>query len=258
VHLHDGQSHQQEASMQIAQDSLYRLLRQWLWLLISAVLLPACSNGGSSADVDPAPAAPPVIVSAPSALSVPEGSTATFSVAASGSALSYQWRKGSSDVAGAVGTSFTTSANALTNSGDVYSVVVSNSGGSVTSAAAVLTVSAVAPTVVRQPTRAEVIAGQVASFEIEATGSAPLTIQWLRSGTAIAGANGARYSTAATQTADNGAVYSAIVTNVAGTATSAGAELRVTPAINPPSIVTMPQSLSVNVGQSAVLTPTEN
>jgi alpha-tubulin suppressor-like RCC1 family protein len=238
-----------EADMQIARNSRARLLCQWLWLLIAAVLLPACSNGGGG-DPEPAPA-PPVIVTPPGAVSVPEGSTATFSVVASGSALSYQWKKGSTNIASADGASYTTPPNALSNNGDAYSVVISNSAGTATSAAAVLTVRAVAPLVVRQPAPVAVTAGQVASFQIEATGSAPLAIQWMRSGAAIVGANSARYSTPATQLADDGATFSATVANAAGTATSASADLRVTAATEPPSIVSMPQSLSVNVGQTA-------
>jgi hypothetical protein len=74
---------------------------------------------------------------------VTAGQTATFSVAASGTApLSYQWQMNNSNITGATGASFTTPATTTANSGETFRVVVSNSAGSVTSNAATLTVTA--------------------------------------------------------------------------------------------------------------------
>lgn len=86
---------------------------------------------------------PPTIQSQPSDRTVTAGQTATFSVTATGSVpLSYQWQKGTTAISGATSASYTTPATTLGDSGSAYSVVVSNSVGSVTSGSAKLTVNA--------------------------------------------------------------------------------------------------------------------
>ncbi|WP_098457829.1 Ig-like domain repeat protein [Flavimobilis soli] len=89
----------------------------------------------------------PKITRQPAAVSVVDGSKATFTVAATGGGkLAYQWqRKNASgswaDVAGATSSSYALTA-ALAAHGTEYRAVVSNEVGSVTSAAARLTVTA--------------------------------------------------------------------------------------------------------------------
>lgn len=83
----------------------------------------------------------PTITTQPASLFVFEGSGATFSVAASGTApLSYQWRRNGVDLSGANGTSYTLANAQLADSGASFSVLVSNSAGSATSNGALLTV----------------------------------------------------------------------------------------------------------------------
>jgi len=84
----------------------------------------------------------------------------------------------------------------------------------------------VAPSVVDQPKSLSVAVGQTATFTVTATGTAPLTYQWRKNGTAIAGATSASYTTPATTASDNGAKYSVVVSGV-GTATSLDATLLV-------------------------------
>ena len=88
----------------------------------------------------------PTITAQPTSRSVAAGSNTTFTVAATGTAtLSYQWFKNSlTAIAGATAASLTLNNVNTTHSGD-YTVVVSNSVGSVTSNAANLNVTA-APT----------------------------------------------------------------------------------------------------------------
>lgn len=75
------------------------------------------------------------------------GQAPTFSVTASGTVpLAYQWRRNGSNV-GTSAATYTTPATTVADSGAVYSVVVSNAYGSATSAGAVLTVNAAAPTI---------------------------------------------------------------------------------------------------------------
>ncbi len=84
----------------------------------------------------------PAIAAQPQALSVIAGQTATFAVTASGSPTpSYQWRRNGSAISGATAASYTTSATTAADSGAQFTVVVSNRAGSVTSAAATLTVA---------------------------------------------------------------------------------------------------------------------
>lgn len=87
-----------------------------------------------------APAAPS-ITTQPANQSVTAGQTAMFSVSATGTALSYQWQRNGTDIQGATGSSYTTPATTSADNGAMYRVVVSNPGGSVTSGAALLTVT---------------------------------------------------------------------------------------------------------------------
>lgn len=89
---------------------------------------------------------PPTIGGQPADLTLNVGANASFSVAATGSSLQYQWRKGGANLANG-GNIFGATAATLNVSGvqtgdaGNYSVVVSNPGGSVTSSNAVLTVT---------------------------------------------------------------------------------------------------------------------
>jgi Bacterial Ig-like domain/YDG domain/Immunoglobulin I-set domain len=74
------------------------------------------------------------------------GDSVTFSVTASGTSLSYQWRKNGSNIGGATSSSYTIASVAVGDAGS-YDVVVSNSCGGATSNAAVLTVNKITPTI---------------------------------------------------------------------------------------------------------------
>lgn len=67
------------------------------------------------------------------------GSAAIFEVGATGQQLSYQWQKGTTDIPGATEATFTIPAVRLSDAGE-YRCVITNPGGSVTSAYAQLTV----------------------------------------------------------------------------------------------------------------------
>jgi sugar lactone lactonase YvrE len=104
--------------------------------------LTACGGGGGSGTPPPPPPPPPVITAQPAALTVNTGSAATFTVAATG-ASSYQWERNDQAIAGANAASYTLSPATSANNGDSFTVMVTNAGGSVTSAAAVLRVTGV-------------------------------------------------------------------------------------------------------------------
>ena len=179
---------------------------------------------------DSAVAIAPTITTAPGNQTVTAGQTATFTVVAAGTApLSYQWQKNGANIAGATGASYTTPATATSDSGSTFDVVVSNTAGTATSAAATLTVSPtpVAPTVTTPPANQTVTAGQTATFTVVAAGTAPLSYQWQKNSAAIGGATSSTYTTPATATSDNGAQFTVVVSNAAGSATSSAATLTV-------------------------------
>ncbi|MDO8595436.1 MAG: immunoglobulin domain-containing protein, partial [Sulfuricaulis sp.] len=114
----------------------------------------AVSNGAgttwSSAVVLVVNATAPTIATQPQPQTVNAGQNASFTVVASGTApLTYQWRKGGvalldgGAISGAILAALTLTGTVAANAGN-YDVVVSNDGGSVTSATAALTVN-VAP-----------------------------------------------------------------------------------------------------------------
>ena len=83
----------------------------------------------------------PVISTQPVSQSVTAGSSVSFTVVAYGAAtLTYQWRKDGTAISGATSASYTISSAATTDAGS-YDVVVTNSKGTATSSAAILTVS---------------------------------------------------------------------------------------------------------------------
>ena len=87
----------------------------------------------------------PAITAEPASRTVTAGQTANFSVTASGTApLTYQWRMNGTAISGATSSSYTTPATTISENASQFTVVVSNSAGSATSTAAVLTVNAAA------------------------------------------------------------------------------------------------------------------
>jgi hypothetical protein len=84
----------------------------------------------------------PAISAQPGNKTVNLGQTASFSVTATGTApLSYQWRKNGEVISGATAATYTTGAATLLDHAAVFTVVVSNSAGSVTSSGATLTIN---------------------------------------------------------------------------------------------------------------------
>jgi hypothetical protein len=86
------------------------------------------------------PVQPPQITSQPSAQTIGIGRQGALSVGASGSGLAYQWRLNGADILGATGSSLSLKDANFGNAG-LYTVVISNGGGAVTSAVAVVNIS---------------------------------------------------------------------------------------------------------------------
>ena len=159
------------------------------------------------------------------------GQTATFKVTASGTGpFSYQWYLNGVAISGATSSSYTTGTTTGSQNGSIFTVAVTNAGGTVMSAPYILTVNT-PPTFTVQPASQTVFVGQAATFALTATGTAPLTYQWYLGGSAISGATASSYTTPVTMILGDSSVYSVIVTNAAGTATSAMASLTVAPLV---------------------------
>jgi len=173
----------------------------------------------------------PVIDGQPQDQNVNQTSNAVFSVVATGTpAPAYQWRKNGIPLGGATGASYTV-ANAQPSHVGSYSVVVSNIAGLVTSEDALLTVN-MAPAITAQPQDQNVNQGGSAVFSVLATGTPTPAHQWRKNGTPLGGATGASYTVTNAQPADAGS-YSVVVSNIAGTVTSADALLTVTQSSKP-------------------------
>jgi hypothetical protein len=178
---------------------------------------------------------PPSVTTQPSNQTAAVGGTATFTVHATGSSpLRYQWSKDGVPISGATSPTYTTEVVAISDDGSMYSVLVSNSAGDVTSDPARLSVTpssvATPPSITTQPSNQTAAVGSTATFTVLAAGSTPLRYQWLEDGVPIAGATAATYTTSVVALTDDGEMYSVLVSNSAGNATSAAARLTVTPA----------------------------
>lgn len=177
----------------------------------------------------------PLIITQPQNQTNAVGTTATFSVEATGTPpLIYQWR------AYASGTSFTNIPGATNNTlilSNVqtstanfrYAVAVSDAAGSVTSILARVTVLA-PPTITSQPQGPAyaVSLGVTVTFQVAATGAAPLSHQWRLNEQALTGKTNFSLTVSNVQTTDAGS-YSVLVTNVSGSVTSLVATLIVDP-----------------------------
>ena len=160
----------------------------------------------------------PAISTQPAAQSVVVGQTASFSVTATFTGpTTYQWLKNGSNISGATSSTYTTPVTVIGDNGAVFTVVVSNSAGTATSSNATLTVIT-APAISTQPAAQSVVVGQTASFSVTASVHRHLlTYQWRKNGSNISGATASTYTTPATAIGDDGAVFTVVVSNSAGT-----------------------------------------
>ncbi len=81
--------------------------------------------------------------------------------------------------------------------------------------------------ILTQPQDTSVKLGRRARFSVKASGAQPLTYQWKKNGTAIAGATQTNYTTPPTSTQDNGAIFFVTVSDSGGSITSNNATLTV-------------------------------
>ena len=199
----------------------------------------------------------PSFFTQPVSQTVAEGSSVTFSTSASGTPNpTYQWYFNGTAIAGATGPAFNISSAQITSAG-LYTVVLTNSAGSVTSAPASLTVSVAhtAPVILNQPKSQTVLLGSAVLFTVTVQENLGVTYQWYFNGTAIAGATSAAYTITSASASQAGS-YTVSVNNTDYSVASNVANLTVTVPSSAPSITQQPQSESVNLGSGATFTVT--
>jgi hypothetical protein len=155
------------------------------------------------------------------------GHSVQFSVIADGTApLHYQWYKGISSIGGANGTAYSFICTPADDN-TTYSVVITNSVGSITSSVVVLLVStglqidAPLTSIIRN-------VGSSAAFKIVAEGALPITYQWHKGDTTpISGATNQTLWLKNVQPGDDGSTYYASVINPYTSINSAPATLNV-------------------------------
>lgn len=177
----------------------------------------------------------PLISVGPQSLTVTQGGAAQFTVnAVSATPLSYQWRKGGSDIGGATSASYSIPATQLSDAGS-YTVVVTNAAGSVESAAATLTVNALpaAATITQQPQSQTIFSGYTVTLGVSVTppsGATVTSYQWFQNGSLFQNfttslTNSSSISVSAPGTGSSNNYYVVIGTSNGGTITSATATI---------------------------------
>ena len=125
----------------------------------------------------------PAITAQPSDTTVTAGQSATLSVTATGSSLTYQWLKGDLEIPNATSASLSFASTKESDTGS-YRVRIGNTGGSLLSAPAVLTVTpgVTSPKLTVTPTNTVVHGGAPLVLRAVATGAGPFTWTWTRDG----------------------------------------------------------------------------
>jgi sugar lactone lactonase YvrE len=183
-------------------------------------------SGPGTLSVEPVAAGAINITARPLSQNVETGQSATFSITATGSGLTYRWLKNGTPIAGATSPSYTIPS---AQAGDVatYTVEVTSAGTTRSASARLAVGTAVPLAITSQPAAANVAEGQNAVFTVEAVGS-NLSYQWSKNGTAISGATTNTLTLVAVKPADAGS-YTVRVTSSTGAVTSVPATLTVGP-----------------------------
>jgi len=200
----------------------------------------------------------PAIVTSPGNVTVLAPAPANFTVAATGSTLSFQWQIAASGTAPFVNLangnaisgagSPTLSINPTIGSldGSLVRCVVSNVVGNVISAPAHLTVNT-PPSIVIQPASFSVPPGSQATLSVVAVGTPPLAYQWKKGSVVVSGVSA--NLTLDNVGSDSAGSYTVTIKNNFGTVTSNAAIflVGVLPTIaTPPTAVTVTASASAN------------
>ncbi len=150
---------------------------------------------------------PVSIVQQPASQGVFQGVAATFAVQVSGTGpFTYRWQKNGADIPGeAAAQPSLVIGNVIEADEGAYSVRVTNSVNSVTSAAAALLVGTATPKIVSQTPSQIVAVGSAVTLQADVIGLPPLAYQWFKAGRPVKGATAATLTLPAAQIKDAGA-----------------------------------------------------
>ncbi|MBK9247627.1 MAG: immunoglobulin domain-containing protein [Ignavibacteria bacterium] len=189
---------------------------------------------------------PPAFTLPPADTAVCKGTTATLHCNATGSILTYQWKKNGTNITGATSPVLNFPAVTVADTGDYTITVSGKCTPSQTSNPAHLRFIT-APTVTVQPRDTLECIGQTAIFTVEATGSG-LTYQWRKNGKNIENAFGNNYVINGVTAAD-ASNYDVVITNSCDlVSTSKAAVLKIRDAV---AITSQPRDTSVQTNLTA-------
>jgi len=219
----------------------------------NVVISGTCSPTNTSSNISLSLYVTPIITTAPANQTVCVGNSANFSVVASGTALTYQWRKGTTNISGATSSLFTISSAAITDTASNYNVVVSGTCSPSSTSSNVYLIVNTAPSITSAPANQTVCAGSSASFSVVATGTA-LTYQWRIGTVNISGATSSSFTINTVSISDAATNYNVVVSGTCSPAsTSSNVSLTVNAA---PAISSAPTNQSVCVGNFATFSVT--
>jgi hypothetical protein len=181
----------------------------------------------------------PAITTQPAPRTAIAPATATFTVAATGHPLAYQWQdETGANIPGATSAFYTTPATTVAFNGKSYRVVVSGFGGTVTSNPASLSVSAAA-TIITQPVGQAIALGAPLNLSVVAAGApASFSYQWFLNDYPISGASSASYTKTAALT-DTGTYFVQVSNGTGGLVQSISVPVTVTQVQTVSGVVTM-------------------
>jgi gliding motility-associated-like protein/uncharacterized repeat protein (TIGR01451 family) len=210
----------------------------------NVVVMGTCSNDTSinaSLSVNPVT----LITSEPVDQTACVGDSISFTVAATGNGLTFQWRKGIINIVGATNDTLTIDPVALTDAALNYNVVVMGICSNDTSVNASLTVNT-ATVITTQPLDQTVCVGDSMSFTVAATGNG-LAFQWRKGIVNIIGATNDTLTIDPVTLTDVASDYNVVITGTCSNITSTNASLSVNTAT---IILTEPVNQTICAGDS--------
>jgi len=215
-------------------------------VVVSGTITPNQTSTNASLTVN----AVPTIITAPTNQMTCAGNSVSFSVNATGTGLTYQWRKGTvnivngGNITGANSITLTINPVTLSNAATNYNIVITGVCSPITPSANVSLVVNSAPSITAEPTDQTACVGTSVSFSTTAIGTG-LTYQWrkgtsnLSNGGSISGANLPTLTINPVDSADAATDYNVVITGTCSPiSTSNDASLSVCPATGIDNLIT--------------------